>query len=143
MFTAGEKLEAEERSPEDTAGADTEAELVRRQAKLGALGGDVLAEMRSKQEKRVSVVPKMTASTTAGAEGAAKDDGKEPENPFGGVKLRSTGRASNLTSPSADFSPALPDTKQLPPSTSASKMTPSTSSSSSKQLDCSVSAPEK
>ena len=43
---------------------------------------------RSKQEKRVSVVPKMTASTTAGAEGAAKDDGKEPENPFGGVKLR-------------------------------------------------------
>ena len=46
MFTAGEKLEAEERSPEDTAGADTEAEVVRRQAKLGALGGDVLAEMR-------------------------------------------------------------------------------------------------
>ena len=41
-----EKLEAEERSPEDTAGADTEAEVVRRQAKLGALGGDVLAEMR-------------------------------------------------------------------------------------------------
>ena len=46
MFTAGEKLEAEERSPEDTAGADIEAEVVRRQAKLGALGGDVLAEMR-------------------------------------------------------------------------------------------------
>merc|ERR1719225_1875299 len=152
MFTAGEKLEAEERSPEDTAGADTEAELVRRQAKLGALGGDVLAEMRSKQEKRVSVVPKMTASTTAGAEGAAKDDGKEPENPFGGVKLRSTGRASNLTSPSADFSPALPDTKQLPPSSSASKMTSSSSlgkelakdsAKEGDEVDCSVSAPEK
>ena len=82
----------------------------------------------------------------------------------GFVCVSSTGRASNLTSPSADFSPALPDTKQLPPSSSASKMTPSTSSPASKQLssssslgkelakdpakegdevDCSVSAPEK
>merc|ERR1719225_1041534 len=143
MFTAGEKLEAEERSPEDTAGADTEAQVVRRQAKLGALGGDVLAEMRSKQEKRVSVVPKMTASTIAGAEGAAKDDGKEPDNPFGGVKLRSTGRASNLTSPSADFSPALPDTKQLPSSSSLGKELAKDSAKEGDEVDCSVSAPEK
>ena len=52
-------------------------------SKIFALGGEVLAEMKSKQEKRASVVPKNNSSEVS----ASKEE-KEPENPFGGIKLR-------------------------------------------------------
>ena len=94
MFTgAGDtkdatKLEAEgEKSPEDGDADD----VVRRAKALGGLGGDVLAEMRSKQEKRASVIPKSASELSQGAkeEGKeVKEGAREQENPFGGIKLR-------------------------------------------------------
>ena len=61
-----------------------EGEVVRR-GKLGGLGGEVLAEMRVKQEKRASVIPK---TEIAASGDGGKEAVKEPENPFGGIKLR-------------------------------------------------------
>ena len=59
------------------------------------LGGDVLAEMKSKQEKRASVIPKSSSEVSSSKEekevsskAASKDDSKDQENPFGGIKLR-------------------------------------------------------
>ena len=69
-----------EKSPEE---GDSD-EVARRAKALGGLGGDVLAEMRSKQEKRASVIPKGAADLGQGA----KEEAKEPENPFGVIKLR-------------------------------------------------------
>merc|ERR1719394_1273078 len=87
----------EDRTPDESELGD---DVVKRSKAGVGLGGEVLAEMKSKQEKRASVVPKNNSSEVS----ASKEE-KEPENPFGGIKLRSTGRASNLTSPSADISP--------------------------------------
>merc|ERR1719445_1314719 len=104
IFTSGEqnpaKNDFEEKSPEEVEGDD----VVKRNKTGIGLGGDVLAEMKSKQEKRASVIPKTTSEIPGTKEDKDKDT-REPENPFGGIKLRSTGRASNLTSPTTDFSP--------------------------------------
>merc|ERR1719208_387766 len=78
--------------------------------------------MRSKQEKRASVIPKSSGEPNSSSLAEAGKDSKEPENPFGAIKLRSTGRASNLTSPTSDFSPEAkqeamdsPEEKPRPP----------------------------
>merc|ERR1719342_384541 len=94
---AGKNEQLEDRTPDENEFGD---DVVKRSKAGVGLGGEVLAEMKSKQEKRASVVPKNNSSEVS----ASKEE-KEPENPFGGIKLRSTGRASNLTSPSADISP--------------------------------------
>ena len=79
------KVENEsEKSPED---GDSD-EVARRAKALGGLGGDVLAEMRSKQEKRASVIPKGASDLSQGAKEDAKEGAKEQENPFGVIKLR-------------------------------------------------------
>lgn len=70
----------------------------RRQAANKGLGGDLLKEMRVKQEKRASVVPKTATDLAL----ETRNDKEQEENPFGGIKLRSTGRGSNLTSPSLE-----------------------------------------
>jgi len=46
----------------------------------------MLKEMRVKQEKRASVIPLPRES------GESKAEGKDDENPFGGIKLRKTGK---------------------------------------------------
>ena len=59
------------------------------------LGGDVLAEMKSKQEKRASVIPKSSSEVSSSKEerevsskAVTKEEAKDQENPFGGIKLR-------------------------------------------------------
>ena len=78
--------EISDKSPEDGEGD----EVARRAKALGGLGGDVLAEMRSKQEKRASVLPKGATELSQGAKEETKEGAaaKEPENPFGVIKLR-------------------------------------------------------
>merc|ERR1719222_1562203 len=80
-------LAGEDGSPEEEG-----EEGVTRRTKGQGLGADMLKEMRVKQEKRASVIPLPRES------GESKAEGKDDENPFGGIKLRSTGRASTLTS---------------------------------------------
>lgn len=76
-FLTGEPERLEERSPED---GDSD-EVVRRARGLG-LGGDILKEMRVRQElKRASVVPRTEHSSE-------KSDGKDDDNPFGNIHLR-------------------------------------------------------
>ena len=72
----------EEKSPEEEGD-----EVVKRKNVCG-LGGDVLAEMKVKQEKRASVIPKSSGEMTSSGLAEAGKDSKEPENPFGGIKLR-------------------------------------------------------
>ena len=48
----------------------------------------MLAEMKVKQEKRASVIPKSSGEMTSSGLAEAGKDSKEPENPFGGIKLR-------------------------------------------------------
>merc|ERR1712013_733708 len=106
FFTGDQNIQIEEKSPDD---GETGSDDVVKRAKTGVgLGGDILAEMRVKQEKRASVIPK--TSDIGSLDNRA--DTKEEENPFGGIKLRSTGRASNLTSPTTDFSPENPKSFQ-------------------------------
>ena len=79
------KVENEsEKSPEE---GDSD-EVARRAKALGGFGGDVLAEMRSKQEKRASVIPKGASDLSQGAKEEAKEGAKEQDNPFGVIKLR-------------------------------------------------------
>ena len=77
--------EGEERSPEEEGD-----EVVRRSKNLLGLGvgGDVLAEMKVKQEKRASVIPKSSGELSSSSLAEPSKDNKEPENPFGGIKLR-------------------------------------------------------
>ena len=70
-------------SPEDDSVSD---DVVKRSKTGPGLGGDVLAEMKSKQEKRASVIPTKSSSDLSTSK--EDKDSKEPENPFGGIKLR-------------------------------------------------------
>ena len=75
--------EVEERSPEEDGD-----EVVRRTKNTLGLGVDVLAEMKVKQEKRASVIPKSSAEMSLSVTEPSQSKEKEPENPFGGIKLR-------------------------------------------------------
>ena len=75
--------EVEERSPEEE-GDD----VIRRNKTAIGLGGDVLAEMKVKQEKRASVIPKSSAEMSSSVTEPSQTKEREPENPFGGIKLR-------------------------------------------------------
>ena len=75
--------EVEERSPEEDGD-----EVIRRTKNAIGLGGDVLAEMKVKQEKRASVIPKSSAEMSGSVTEPSQAKEKEPENPFGGIKLR-------------------------------------------------------
>ena len=75
--------ETEERSPEEEGD-----EVIRRTKNALGLGGDVLAEMKVKQEKRASVIPKSSAEMSGSVSEPGQTKEKEPENPFGGIKLR-------------------------------------------------------
>ena len=74
--------ETEERSPEED-GDD----VIRRNKTAIGLGGDVLAEMKVKQEKRASVIPKSSSEMSSSVTEPGQKE-REPENPFGGIKLR-------------------------------------------------------
>eukprot|EP00090_Calanus_glacialis_P000689 TRINITY_DN10463_c0_g1_i2.p1 TRINITY_DN10463_c0_g1~~TRINITY_DN10463_c0_g1_i2.p1 ORF type:complete len:1522 (-),score=274.97 TRINITY_DN10463_c0_g1_i2:738-5303(-) len=106
FFTGEPNIQIEEKSPDEGEGGSDD--VVKRTKTGVGLGGDILAEMRVKQEKRASVIPK--TSDIANVDNRAEN--KDDENPFGGIKLRSTGRASNLTSPTSDFSPENPKSFQ-------------------------------
>ena len=75
--------ELEERSPEEEG-----EEVVKRTKNVCGLGGDVLAEMKVKQEKRASVIPKSSGEPNSSSQAEVGKDSKEPENPFGAIKLR-------------------------------------------------------
>lgn len=116
FFTGDPPAQIDEKSPDESEGG---ADDVIKRTKTGlGLGGDILAEMRVKQEKRASVIPKTSDINSADN----RLESKEEENPFGGIKLRSTGRASNLTSPTTDFSPE--NSKSFQPDSKNSESTP-------------------
>jgi len=83
FFTGEATPQIEEKSPDDGEGSD---DVVKRTKTGLGLGGDILAEMRVKQEKRASVIPK--TSDIGNVDN--KNENKEDENPFGGIKLRKT-----------------------------------------------------
>ena len=82
FFTGEATPQIEEKSPDDGEGGSDD--VVKRTKTGIGLGGDILAEMRVKQEKRASVIPK--TSDIGNAEN--RMESKEEENPFGGIKLR-------------------------------------------------------
>jgi hypothetical protein len=82
FFTGEPNIQIEEKSPDEGEGGSDD--VVKRTKTGVGLGGDILAEMRVKQEKRASVIPK--TSDIANVDNRAEN--KEDENPFGGIKLR-------------------------------------------------------
>ena len=84
FFTGEPSNQTEEKSPDD--GDATSDDVVKRTKTGLGLGGDILAEMRVKQEKRASVIPK-TSDIQSGSN-RSDINNKEEENPFGGIKLR-------------------------------------------------------
>lgn len=86
FFTGEPNIQIEEKSPDE--GESGSDDVVKRTKTGLGLGGDILAEMRVKQEKRASVIPK--TSDIANVDNRAEN--KEDENPFGGIKLRKTAK---------------------------------------------------
>ena len=77
FFTGEPEKAAEDKSPEEVEGDG----VVRRGGGKG-LGGDILKEMKVRQElKRASIIPKSESS-------GDKVEGKEEEKPFGNIHLR-------------------------------------------------------
>ena len=67
--------EVEERSPEEDGD-----EVIRRNKNAIGLGGDVLAEMKVKQEKRASVIPKSSAEMSGSVSEPGQTKEKEPDS---------------------------------------------------------------
>ena len=82
FFTGEPTIQIEEKSPDDGEGGSDD--VVKRSKTGLGLGGDILAEMRVKQEKRASVIPKTSEIGSLDS----RVENKEEENPFGGIKLR-------------------------------------------------------
>eukprot|EP00092_Neocalanus_flemingeri_P046417 GFUD01052216.1.p1 GENE.GFUD01052216.1~~GFUD01052216.1.p1 ORF type:complete len:281 (-),score=56.31 GFUD01052216.1:734-1513(-) len=84
FFTGEPAPQIEEKSPDNGEGSSDDV-IKRTKTGIG-LGGDILAEMKVKQEKRASVIPK--TSDIGNLDN--RTENKEEENPFGGIKLRKT-----------------------------------------------------
>ena len=80
----GVEIRAQDKSPDsESLATSPDSDVVKRPKGVG-LGGNVLAEMKSRQEKRASVVPR--TDSVDGVE--VRTDKEVEENPFGQVKLR-------------------------------------------------------
>ncbi|XP_040574812.1 F-actin-uncapping protein LRRC16A isoform X1 [Lepeophtheirus salmonis] len=82
-------------------GKKTPEEVARRHG-VG-LGGNMLAEMKAKQEKRSSVIVPPVVSSSSSSSSSKEPSNNEEKNLFGKVKLRTTGLAGSLTSPTSEF----------------------------------------